>query len=221
MNALNCHSHLHNGHRIRTATDLSIMCNILTTQNIVQGRLWLLHLVRLRRDSFLKDLLPLRDVLQRPRTMRWYHAFQTSSVQIPAFQTSSVQIPAFQTSCVQIPAFQTSPVQTPGCHSAPPDCPSRTTLHPPIPEVHIWSLTIDQYQKDKKYSSKCIHFQVTLSVFYATDCFIWIAPKIIRHKYTVDNDKMHPNFQKGEKKQRASPHQVLSSSLLALCLQEM
>ena len=84
-------------------------------------------MVRLQRDSFPQNLLSLQDVLQRPGTMRWYHAFQTSSVQIPAFQTS----------CVQIPAFQTSPVQIPGCHSAPPDCPSRSTVHPPSPEVHI------------------------------------------------------------------------------------
>ena len=51
--------------------------------------------------------------------------------------------------------FQTSCVQTSGCHSAPPDCPSRSPVHPPSPEVHIWSLMIDQYWKDKKHSSKC------------------------------------------------------------------
>lgn len=50
--------------------------------------------------------------------------------------------------------FQTSCVQIPGCHSAPPDCPSRSTVHPPSPEVHIWSLMIDQYWKGKKESSK-------------------------------------------------------------------
>ena len=61
------------------------MCNSLTTLNIVQGRLWLLYLVRLKRDSFPQHLLSLQDVLQRPRAMRWYHAFQTSCVQIPAF----------------------------------------------------------------------------------------------------------------------------------------
>ena len=55
------------------------------SQNIVQGRLWLLYLVRLKRDSFPQHLLSLQDVLQRPRAMRWYHAFQTSCVQIPAF----------------------------------------------------------------------------------------------------------------------------------------
>ena len=27
--------------------------------------------------------------------------------------------------------------KTPGCHSAPPDCPSRSTVHPPSPEVRI------------------------------------------------------------------------------------
>ena len=41
--------------------------------------------------------------------------------------------------------FQTSCVQTSGCHSAPPDCPSRSTVHPPSPEVRILSLMIDQY----------------------------------------------------------------------------
>ena len=139
LKALNYHSYPHsNGHW--TAISLSTMCNSLTTLNIVQGRLWLLYLVRLKRDSFPQHLLSLQDVLQRPRAMRWYHALQTSCVQIPAF--SNFLCSKFE-------------LQTPGCHSAPPDCPSRSTVHPPSPEVHIWSLMIDQYWKGKKHSSKC------------------------------------------------------------------
>ena len=36
-----------------------------------------------------------------------------------------------------------------------------------------------------------------------------VAPKIIRHIYTVDKDKMHPNFRNKRKKQWASPPCVL------------